>query len=77
MSFIEKRMKSLTDEQLFECYKDIKNYEENGMMGETLIRQIRKEIAGIIGDERWDNSCAQAVIPAILMEIANRRYENE
>ena len=69
-------MNRLTEEQLYECYKNIKDYEDCGKMGETLIRQIRKELADEIGLDNWDSSCTQAVIPAILMEIANRKYQN-
>jgi hypothetical protein len=76
MGFIEKRIASLTDEELHECYRDIKNYSESGVMGDTLVRKIRKEIVEEIGIENWDISCAQVLIPSLLVEMADRKYRN-
>lgn len=77
LSNFEQKFKNLTDEQLEQCYHEIKEYNKKGMMGDTLVRQIRNEIAKEIGSDNWDSTCSIATIPSILMEIANRRYENE
>jgi len=77
MNDLEKRIKGLTDPELKECYDNILEYNKEGLMGDTRIRKIRNEIALLprYGDS-WDRACVICVIPSILLEIANRHYNN-
>lgn len=76
LNIIESKIKNLSDEELKECYDSILKYNEQGVMGESLVRKIRTEIALSIGDKTWDVDCRSAIIPQILLEIARRYYKN-
>lgn len=72
---IEQEMRKLTNEQLKQCFNDIVKYRKTGIMGDTLIRKVRFQIANkIIKDNGWDSDCRVMIIPAILYEIAKRHY---
>ena len=75
-NYLQERISNLTDEELKQCWEDIKSYNKTGMMGDTLIRQIRNEFAKNIGTDSWDSCCSIVTIPSILYEIA-KRYYNE
>lgn len=76
-NFIKEKIEGLTDEQLEECFNDIEEYNKNAVMGDTLVRQIRDELATSIDDDRWDINCRNVVIPEILYEIARRHYSSK
>ena len=76
-NFITEKMESLTDNELRECWKNIQEYSEKGMIGDCLLRQIRRELAEKTSDKSWDSGCRIVVIPEILYEIARRHYRNE
>lgn len=75
MDYLNNRIKNLTKEELKECWDNINDYNENGMMGNTLVRQIRNETAKELNDKNWDVACVSITIPEILMEIARRYYK--
>ena len=74
---IKERIENLSNIELRQCYLEIKEYNKNGFMGETLVRKIRNEIASEMNDNYWDVGCTSVVIPAILMEIADRAMRKE
>lgn len=76
-NFITEKMESLTDKQLKRCWDEINEYDKKGMIGDCLLRQIRRELADQINDKSWDCDCKVVVIPKILYEIAKRHYKNE
>jgi len=76
-NFIKDKIQSLSNEQLHQCFTEIEGYNKKGTMGDTLVRQIRNELAESINDESWDVSCVLVVIPEILYEIARRYYNNQ
>lgn len=76
-NFIEQKIESLTNEELKQCFENIQEYSEKGEMGDTLVRQIRRELAIKTGDKSWDCDCRGVVIPEILYEIAKRHYSKE
>lgn len=77
INYLEEKIKRLTDVELKECYNDILEYNKEGLMGDTFVRRIRNEMALLpqYGDN-WDRACVICVIPSILLEIANRHYNN-
>ena len=77
-NFIKQKMESLTKEELKQCFEEIQEYSEKGAMsGDTLVRQIRKELAIKTGDKSWDCDCRVVVVPEILYEIARRYCSKE
>ncbi|MDV3428298.1 MAG: hypothetical protein LIR50_14975 [Bacillota bacterium] len=77
-NFVTQKMESLTEEELKQCFKEIQEYREKGMMsGDTLVRQIRRELAIKTGDKSWDCDCRVVVVPEILYEIARRYCSKE
>lgn len=76
-NFIKEKMESLTDNELKQCWENIQEYGEKGMIGDCLLRKIRLELAEKTGDKSWDCDCRVVVIPKILYEIAKRHYKNE
>lgn len=70
------KLKNLSDDDLYQCYLDIKEYNKNGVMGNTLVRQIRNELATELKDKNFDTNCMSYVIPSILIEIADRYYNS-
>lgn len=77
INLIEEEIQNLTDDELKQCFEEIQEYSEKGMIGDCLLRQIRCELAEKIGDKNWDCDCRVVVIPEVLYEIARRHYENE
>lgn len=75
MSVVKGKVSALTEEDLHQCYKEIKSYYKEGTMGDTKVRAIRGEIAEILDYPTWDSDCRGSVIPAILLEIADRKYK--
>ena len=79
--YLSERISNLTDVELKQCWEDIKAYNEHGMMGETLVRQIRNEYAEEMKKQfkgtgkMFDIDCSVITIPNILYEIAKRRYQ--
>lgn len=73
-NFITEKIENLTEEQLKQCWEDIQEYNKEGIMGSTLVRQIKDELAEQMNNGMWDISCRVIVIPEILYEIARRYY---
>lgn len=72
---LKEKLKNLSDKDLHQCYLEIKEYNQKGIMGNTLVRQIRNELATEARDENFDTNCMSYVIPSILIEIADRHYK--
>lgn len=74
---LEERISNLTDIELKQCWNEIKDYNKKGVMGDTLVREIRDEFAESINQDSWDRGCTVVTIPEILMEIARRHYDKK
>jgi len=73
MSSLNDRISSLSEIEIKQAFDDVMDYNKQGSMGETFVRQIRDDFANELGIDSWDRNCMFTSIE-IMLEIAKRHY---
>ena len=73
MSSLNERIHSLSEIEIRQAFDDVMEYNKQGSMGETFVRQIRNDYAKELEIDSWDRNC-MFTCNEIVLEIAKRHY---